>query len=253
MAVEIHERALVHPQASLGENVSVGPFSYIGEGVEVGDGSRVLAHATLLGPTRIGKRATVFPYATLGAPPQDRSYDSAPTELFVGDGVTFREQVTVHRGTEKGGGLTRIESGCLLMVGVHVAHDCHVERDVVLTNLTLLGGHVRVGARATLGGQVIVAPFTTLGRLCFVAGGARVETDVPPFSIVQGDRARVRGLNKVGLARAEVSPASQAALKRAYRKLFCGAQPRALAAAELANDPDPLVAELCRFLLAHRG
>ena len=162
-----------------------------------------------------GEGNVVYPHVTLGAPPQDRTWSGEPTDLVIGDDNQFRESVTVHRGTAKGGGVTRIGSHCLLMVGAHVAHDCTVADGVTLTNNTSLGGHVVVGRRAVIGGHVAVAPFVTIGELSFAAGGAMIERDVPPYVIVAGDRARVRALNRVGLLRAEV-PGSvpRAALER---------------------------------------
>jgi UDP-N-acetylglucosamine acyltransferase len=162
----------------------------------------------------------------------------------------FREQVSVHRGTDKGGGATRIADRCLLMVGAHVAHDCSVGSDVVLTNLATLGGHVVVESSVVCGGHVAVAPFVHLGRGCFVAGGAKVERDVPPFMIAQGDRARVRALNRVGLERLGTPEPSRAALAEAFRLLWRSKEPLAVALervhAQLGEEP--LVAELVAFL-----
>lgn len=250
MPTEVHPTAVVESGAELANGVRVGPYCYVGAGVTLGEGTHLVAHATLLGPTRLGARNVVYPYATLGAAPQDLSYKQEPTRLLVGDECVFREQVTVHRGTLKGDGVTRIGSRCLLMVGAHVAHDCVVEDDVVITNLSTLGGHVRVGSCATLGGLVAVAPYVRLGQLCFVAGGARVERDVPPYTIAQGDRARVRALNQVGLERRAVPLPSRTALERAFRLIFGGKLPRAqgveAARRELAHDP--YVERLLAFL-----
>jgi UDP-N-acetylglucosamine acyltransferase len=211
-----------------------------------------MAHATVLGPCRLGRRNVVFPHATVGAPPQDRSYTGEPTELSVGDDVVFRESVTVHRGTVKGGGQTRIGHGCLLMVGAHVAHDCVLDDRVTLTNYTSLGGHVVIGARAVIGGHVAIAPFVRVGELAFAAGGAMIERDVPPYVIVSGDRARVRGLNRVGLERAEVPAPSREALDRAYRMLWLSRVPLAVAAKGVAAElgTDPYVRRLLDFLAA---
>lgn len=228
----------------------VGPFCYVGPEVKIGAGSELLLHAPVLGPTTLGRDNRVFPHATLGAEPQDRSYRGEPTLLSIGDGNVFREQVSVHRGTVKGGGCTRIADRCLLMVGAHVAHDCVVESDAVLTNLTTLGGHVVVEPSVVCGGHVAVAPFVRLGRGCFVAGGARVERDVPPFVIAQGDRARVRALNRVGLERLGVPDASRKALERAFRLLWRSREPLAVALEQVHAElgQDELVAELVRFI-----
>ncbi|HVU04076.1 MAG TPA: acyl-ACP--UDP-N-acetylglucosamine O-acyltransferase [Polyangiaceae bacterium] len=240
MTARIHPTAVVDPSASLADSVVVGPLCHVGAGVSLGEGTELLAQATVLGPCRIGRRNRIFPHATLGAEPQDRSHAGEPTELVVGDDNVFRESVTVHRGTKKGGGVTRVGSGGLFMVGVHVGHDAIVGDRVTFANYTSLGGHVTVGDRAALGGHVAVAPFVRIGEISFAAGGAMIERDVPPFLIVAGDRARVRGLNHVGLERAAVPEASRAALDRAYRILFHSKKPLAEAlrvAREEVRDP----------------
>jgi UDP-N-acetylglucosamine acyltransferase len=241
LPTRVHPTAVVDPSARLGENVVVGPLSYVGPQSEIGDGTEIVAQATVLGPCRLGRRNVVFPHATLGAPPQDRSFAGEPTELTTGDDTIFREHVTVHRGTVKGGGTTRIGAGCLLMVGAHVAHDSTIGDLVTLTNYTSLGGHVEIGARAVIGGHVAIAPFVRVGELVFAAGGAMIERDVPPYVIVSGDRARVRGLNRIGLERAEIPRASRDALDRAYRMLWLSKVPLHVAAksvqVELGTDP----------------
>lgn len=246
----VHPTAVVEPGAVLAEGVRVGPLCFVGAGVELGEGTELVAQATVLGPTRLGRNNRIFPHATLGAPPQDRSWGGEPTLLEIGDDNAFREQVTIHRGTVKGGGATRLGSRCLFMVGAHVAHDCRVGDDVVLTNLATLGGHVQVDRNAVVGGLVAVAPFVRLGGVCFVAGGAKVERDVPPFTIAAGDRARVRGLNRVGLSRAGVPGRSEQALRRAYRIIWRSGEPmsRGIEAARAELGDDPYVAELCAFL-----
>ncbi len=246
----VHPTAVVEPGAVLAEGVSVGPLCFVGAGVELGEGTELVAQATVLGPARLGRHNRIFPHATLGAPPQDRSFDGEATRLEIGDDNVFREQATVHRGTAKGGGVTHIGSRCLFMVGAHVAHDCRVGDDAVLTNVATLGGHVEVQPNAVLGGLVAVAPFVRLGRACFIAGGAKVERDVPPFTIAAGDRARVRGLNRVGLSRAGVPDSSQQALRRAYRIIWRSGEPlvRGIAAARAELGDDAFVAELCAFL-----
>lgn len=246
----VHPTAIVDPDAELAEGVNIGPFCFVGPQVKLGPGTRLVAHATVLGPTLLGAHNVVYPYATLGAAPQDRSFNGQPTRLVVADQCVFREQVTVHRGTQKGGGVTRVGSRCLLMVGAHVAHDCQLGDDVVLTNSTTLGGHVTVASGVVCGGHVAAAPYVRLGRLCFVAGGARVERDVPPFTIAQGDRARVRALNQVGLERARVPDASRSALDRAFRMVFGNKTTLAegLQAARKELAQDAYVHELLEFM-----
>jgi UDP-N-acetylglucosamine acyltransferase len=250
VTARVHASAVVEPGARLGDGVVIGPFCHVAGDVELGAGCWLVSHVTLLGPARLGRYNRVFPFATIGAPPQDRSFAGEPTRLEVGDDNVFREQVTIHRGTLKGGGITRIGSRCLLMVGAHVAHDALVADDVVLTNLATLGGHVHVGAGAVLAGHVAVAPFVRIGRLSFLAGGARVERAIPPFVIAAGDRARVRALNEVGLSRAGVPEASRGALARAFRMIWRSGEPiaRGLNTARAELGADACVRELLDFL-----
>jgi UDP-N-acetylglucosamine acyltransferase len=249
-AATVHPSAVVDPRARLGEGVVVGPLCYVGADVELGAGTELVAQATVLGPSRIGTDNRIYPHVTLGAPPQDKSWAGEPTELVVGDRNVFRESSTVHRGTAKGSGTTRVGSDCLVMVGAHVAHDCDVADGVTLTNYTSLGGHVVVGQRAVLGGHVAVAPFVRIGEISFAAGGAMIERDVPPFVIVAGDRARVRALNRVGLSRAGVPDESRAALERAFKALWRSGEPLSIArrAAEAEYAADPYVRRLLDFV-----
>jgi UDP-N-acetylglucosamine acyltransferase len=246
----VHPLALVAPDAELGAGVFVGPFAVVEPGVIVGAGTRLDAHAVVRSGTRLGARNAVHPFAVIGGDPQERTYAGERTSLEIGDGNTFREHVTVHRGSIKGGGLTRVGSGSLFMAGVHVAHDCALGDGLELANNVLLAGHVALGDHVVVGGGAAVAPFVRVGARAFVAAGAMVEHDVPPFVIVAGDRARVRALNRVGLARGGVPEASRAALERAFRALFRSGTPRATAAAGLAGDADPRVRELAAFVLA---
>lgn len=255
MTSRIHPTALVHGSAELGSDVEVGPYCVVGAGVAVGRGTRLLSHCVIEGPCRLGERNTVHPFAVIGAPPQDRGYAGEPTSLAIGDDNEIREHVTIHRGTVKGGGLTRVGSGTLLMVGAHIAHDVVVEDRVILTNGTLLGGHVKVGTWVVTGGHVAVAPFAAIGESAFLAGGALVERDVPPFVIASGDRARVRALNRVGLERRGIPEASRVALKKAFKKLFVGETPLSLAIdeADALCGSDPWVAKLIAFLRESRA
>jgi UDP-N-acetylglucosamine acyltransferase len=248
VATQIHPLALLAPDVELGEGVTVGPFAVIEPGVVVGDGTRVDAHAVVRSGTRLGARNVVHPFAVIGGDPQERGYGGEPTRLEIGDGNVFREHVTVHRGSVKGGGLTRIGGGSLFMVGVHVAHDCALGDRLELANGTLLGGHVTLGDHVATGGGAAIGPWLRVGTRAFIAAGAMVEADVPPFVIAAGDRARVRALNRVGLARSGVPEASREALARAFRAVFRGAAPRAVAAAALVGDADAYVRELAAFV-----
>ena len=243
-AAAVHPTALVAPDVALAGGVSIGPFAVIEAGVILGEGTRVDAHAMVRSGTRMGERNVVHPFAVIGGDPQERTYGGEPTRLEIGDGNTFREHVTVHRGSIKGGGLTRVGSGSLFMAGVHVAHDCVIGDRIELANGALIAGHVEIADHVVVGGGVAIAPFVRVGARAFLAAGSMVERDVPPFVIAAGDRARVRALNKVGLERSGVPVASREALDRAFRAIFRGDAPRAVAAAALAGDADPFVREL---------
>lgn len=249
-ATLVHPTAVVDPRAALGAGVSVGPLAVVGPGVEIGDGCRIDARATLLGPLRLGRRCVVGCGAVLGAEPQARSHRGEPTWLEIGDDTVIREQVTAHRGTAASGGVTRVGSRCLLMVGVHVAHDCCVGDDVTFANLVTLAGHVRVGDRCSFAGLAAVAPFVEIGRAVYLAGGSCVERNLPPFVIAGGHRARVRAPNSIGLRRAGAPAASIRAVERAFRRIWTRGPTIAAGAraarAELGDDP--WVAELLEAL-----
>jgi UDP-N-acetylglucosamine acyltransferase len=246
----VHPTAVVDASAVLADDVDVGPLSYVGPGVRLGAGTRLLASCVVLGPTTLGERNVVHPGAVLGGAPQDRTHRDEPTTLVVGDENVFREHVTVHRGTTKDRGETTLGSHGLFMASCHVAHDCVIEDHVTLANGTLLGGHVVVEAHAVTGGHVAIQPYVRIGSTAFLAGGAMVENDVPPFVVASGDRARVRALNLVGLRRRSVPEESIAALERTFRALFRSETPRALALAALHGPDvdDPWVARLLAFL-----
>jgi len=248
--IEVHPTALVSPRARLADDVVVGPLCVVGDDVELGRGTRLLASCVVLGPTRMGQDNVIFPYAVIGAEPQDRSHAGEATSLLIGDRNVIREHVTVHRGTAKGRGTTQVGSDCLLMVGVHVAHDVAILDEVTLANDTLLAGHVSVESRVTAGGRAAIAQFVRVGEGAFIAAGAMVETDVPPFAIVAGDRARVRALNRVGLRRSGVPDASRRALAKAFRVLFRHSVPRSESLRNLGDDlaADPYVRKLVGFL-----
>lgn len=254
--MSIHPKALVDPGASLAPDVQVGPFAVIGDGVTLAAGVRVGPHAVLTGPMTVGANTRIHAHAALGGDPQDLKYAGEETSLEIGSDNTFREFTTVNRGTVQGGGATRIGSGNLFMAYSHVAHDCVVGNQAVLANSVALAGHVEVGDRAVLSGLVAVHQYARVGRCAMVGGGGMVAQDVPPFMIAQGDRARLFGLNIVGLRRAGLPADTIAALKRAYRELFGQGLPLRIAmehARQQYVDVDE-VTELLAFIEAsNRG
>lgn len=254
--MSIHSTAVVHADAQLGD-VEIGPYSIIGAGVVLEDGVRVGPHCVLEGGLRVGSGTVLNSHVALGGPPQDRKHDpSVPTELIIGRDNVFREFTSAHRGTSGGGGVTRIGDGNYFMANSHVAHDCTVGNHTMFANSSAIGGHVEVQDGAILGGLCAVHQFCRVGRLAMVGGGAMCAQDVPPFTMAQGDRARIYGLNIIGLRRAGADNDVISALKDAWRLLFVGGLPRRVAVSRVAEvHPDSAeVQELLAFIRsAERG
>lgn len=220
----IHPTAIVHPSARIGEGVEIGPYAVIGEHVTLGSGTTVGPHAVLEGWTEIGQNNRIFQFASIGAEPQDLKFHGEKTFLRLGDRNMVREFVTLHRGTESGGGETVIGSDNLFLAYSHVAHDCHVGNRVILSNGANLAGHVQVDDFAILSGLCAVHQFTRIGAHAMIAGGAMVNQDVAPYTIAQGDRARTVGINLVGLQRRGFSEQAIRAIKKAYKLVFRSGQ-----------------------------
>lgn len=216
----IHPSAIVAAGARLGEGVEIGPFCVVGEHVELGPNVRLHSHVVVEGHTKIGARCTVFPFASIGHQPQDLKFKGEPSRLEIGEDTIIREHVTMNPGTSGGGMLTRVGSRCLIMVGSHVAHDCKLGDNVIMANNATLGGHVVVEDFAFLGGLCAVHQFVRIGRHAMVGGMSGVENDVIPYGSVMGDRARLGGLNLVGLKRRGFSREDIHSLRTAYRLLF---------------------------------
>ncbi|MDE2335328.1 MAG: acyl-ACP--UDP-N-acetylglucosamine O-acyltransferase [Rhodospirillales bacterium] len=253
----IDPRAAVDPGARLGQGVVVGPWCTVGPDVVLGDRVRLISHAVIEGRTRVGEETTVYPFATIGMAPQDLKYRGEPTRTEIGARTVIREHVTIHRGTVTGSGITRVGANCLLMAVVHVAHDCTLGDGVVVANNVVMGGHVEIGDGAVIGGAAALHQFVRIGRGAMVGGVSGVEADVIPFGMVIGNRARLSGLNVVGLRRRGASRDSIAALRRAFRDLFggTGAFADRLAALQSVPNLDPLVNEMLAFAASpsHRG
>ena len=218
--MSVHPTAIVAPGARLHATAEVGPYAVIGPQVEIGAGTMVGPHAVIEGRTRLGERNKVFQFASVGAQPQDLKYAGEDSALEIGNENLIREFTTLHKGTTGGGGVTRIGNRNLFMAYAHVAHDCQVGNGCVLANAATLGGHVEVGDHVILGGLAAVHQFTRIGQHAFVAGGAMVVMDVPPFCTAQGDRAELAGINSIGLARHGFSEDQIGRVKEAYRILF---------------------------------
>jgi len=216
----IDPRAVVSPQAQLAPDVKVGPFSIIGPEVTIGPRTVVEPHVVIGGPTTIGADNHVFPFASIGSAPQDKKYRGEPTRLEIGDRNVFRECCTVNRGTTHDRGVTRIGSDNLFMAYAHVAHDCIVGNKTVFANCAALGGHVEVGDWVILGGLTAVHQFSKIGAHAFLAGGAIVQRDVPPYVMVAGNPAVPHAVNSEGLKRRGFSEEQIRSIRDAYRILY---------------------------------
>jgi UDP-N-acetylglucosamine acyltransferase len=216
----IHPTAIIEPGAVIGENVAIGPYCHVGGNVVLRAGVTLHSHVVVAGHTEIGAGTTVYPFASLGHPPQDLKFKGEASRLVIGEGNVIREHVTMNPGTEGGGMLTAIGNGGLFMVGAHVAHDCRVGDRVIMANNATLAGHVHLGEHAIIGGLSAVHQFVRIGAHAMIGGMSGVENDVIPYGLVMGERAKLAGLNLVGLERRGFSKADISTLRRAYRILF---------------------------------
>ncbi len=219
--MKAHPTSIIHPKAEVTGSVTVGPYAVVGEGVELGDDTEVMSHAVLAGPARVGKGNRFFPFASIGQPPQDMKYRGEATRLEIGDGNTFREAVTVHRGTAQGGGVTRIGNHNLLMAYVHIAHDCQLGHHIVMANGASLAGHVEIGDHAIIGAFCGIHQFTRIGAQSFLGAYTVVNKDVLPFMKTTTERPMtVLGPNRIGLERDGMAREAVDELEAAF-KLLC--------------------------------
>ena len=215
-----HPSSIIDPSANIHESVEIGPFCLIGPGVEIGEGTKIESHVILNGPTRIGKRNHIFQFSTVGDGSPDKKYNNEPTTLAIGDDNIIREGVTIHRGTIQDRGETLIGNRNLIMAYSHIAHDCVLGDDIVLTNQAALAGSVKVGDGAILGGYAIIHQFCSIGSYSFCAMGSSVNKDVPAYVKVRGNPASPVGINVTGLKRMDYSKDTIEALRSAYRSVY---------------------------------
>jgi UDP-N-acetylglucosamine acyltransferase len=216
----IHPTAVIEDGAEIGADVKIGPYSIIGADVSLGDGVHLHSHVVVGGRTNIGSETEIFPFASIGLAPQDLKYSGEESKLIIGSRVRIREHVTMNPGTEGGGLLTKVGDDCLFMVGSHVAHDCIVGNNVILANNATIAGHVHVGDFAIIGGLSGVHQFVRIGAHSMIGGMSGIEQDLIPYGSAMGDRARLRGLNLIGLQRRDFSRDEIHNLRTAYRLLF---------------------------------
>ncbi|MEE2673247.1 MAG: acyl-ACP--UDP-N-acetylglucosamine O-acyltransferase [Myxococcota bacterium] len=216
----IHPTAVVEPGAVLGDDVEIGPLAVVGPEVELAAGVTVGAHASIIGRTRIGSRTRVFPYVCLGGEPQIKDFQGEATRLEIGRGNVIREHATIHVGSPEGGGCTRIGDDNLIMNTAHVGHDCEIGSHCIIASFCGLAGHVRVEDHAVLGAYTGVHQHTRVGESVMAASNAKLSQDAPPFAMVAGDRARLVGVNHVGLKRRNFSRDTMRSVKHAFHIVF---------------------------------
>ena len=216
----IHPTAIVDPQAELHPTAAVGAYSVIEGEVVIGAGTEIGSHVYIDRYTRIGRDCRIYPFASVGTPPQDKKFKGEKTELIIGDENVIREYVTINRGTPDGGGVTTIGNQNLLLAYVHVAHDCHLGNGITMVNVATLGGHVTLEDHAVIGGLSAVHQFVRIGAHAYVGGKTGVSQDIPPFVLASGERAKLFGLNIVGLKRYNFSNEAILALKKAYQTVI---------------------------------
>ena len=216
----IHPTAVVSDKATIGNNVSIGPFCVIDDNVTVGDNCVLTSHVVLRGPTRIGQNNTFYQFCSIGEDCQDKKYAGEPTELEIGDDNVFREGATVHRGTVQDESLTKVGNRNLVMVNAHIAHDCVLGDDIILANNVALAGHVHLGDHVIVGGNAGIHQFCKVGAHAFIGAGAVLLKDVPPFVMVSGHKNIPQGINSEGLKRRGFSSDDIRAIKRAYKAIY---------------------------------
>ena len=248
----IDPTARVAEGARIGEGVEIGPYCIVGPQAELGDGVRLIAHVHVTGVTQIGAGTVVYPFASLGTPPQSVHYRGGATRLVIGPRCELRESVTMNTGTEAGGGLTSVGERCLIMVGAHVGHDCHIGNGVIFANNVVLGGHVSVGDNVFLGGHAAIHQYVRIGEGVMMAGLSGAAGDIIPFGYALGQIAELVGLNVVGLRRRGAAKADLHRLRRAYRALFLGEGVFADRLESVARDfaDDPFVGKIVAFVRA---
>lgn len=250
MSAVVHPSAIVEAGAELEDGVIVGPYCHIGQHVRLARGVELLSHVVVAGHTSIGADTRIFPFASIGHQPQDLKYHGEPSRLSIGERCQIRENVTVSPGTEGGGMETRIGSDCLLQTSSHVAHDCRIGNNVVIAAYVAIAGHCRIGDYVAFGGMCGVHQFVRIGAHAFVGAHSMIDADVIPYGMAVGNRARLAGLNLVGLKRRRFDREAIHGLRAAYRMIFSTEgtlQERVEDAATLFRD-EPLVQDIVSFI-----
>ena len=216
----IHKTAIIDKNAKISDSVEIGPYCVIGPEVEIEDNTILHSHVNLTGYTKIGKNNQIYPFSSIGTPPQDLKYNGEKNSLIIGNNNKFREYVNINPGTEQGGGLTSIGDGNLFMVYCHVAHDCKISNNIVLANNVQVGGHVIIEKNAIVGGSCAIHQFSRIGESSMIGGMTGVLSDVIPYGLSMGNRNNLMGLNLIGLRRSKVSNENIKIIQQAYEIIF---------------------------------
>ncbi len=216
----IHKTAIVDDKAKISDNVKIGPYCIIGPEVEIGTDTILHSHVNIVGNTKIGKNNQIYPFSSIGTPPQDLKYKGEKNSLIIGNNNKFREYVNINPGTEQGGGITRVGDNNLFMVYCHIAHDCLISDNIVLANNVQVGGHVTIQNNAIVGGSCAIHQFSRIGEAAMVGGMTGVLSDVIPFGLSMGNRNNLTGLNLIGLRRSKVSNENIKKIQLAYEIIF---------------------------------
>ncbi len=216
---KIHKTAIVSPDAKLAEGIEIGPYCIVGKRVKIGKNTKLQSHI-VIEETEIGSSCTVFPFTSIGLPPQDTRYKNERTKVKIGNDNIIREYITIHRASVSGDKITRIGNSNFLMAYAHIAHDCNIGNNIIIANATTLAGHVEIEDYAFIGGMVAVHQFTRIGTYSMIGGFSAITQDIPPFTTASGDRAKLYGLNTVGLKRREFDDTVISGLKKAYKTVF---------------------------------
>lgn len=219
MTSKIHEMAVIHPNARIGNDVEIGPFAVVGEFVTIGDGTKIAPHAVIDGHTTIGRECNIYPGASIGAAPQDLKYRGEETSVIIGDRTSVRECVTINRAVGEGE-VTRVGNDVLLMAYSHVGHNCIVGNNAVIANCVPLAGHVVLGDFVTVGGLAGIHQFVHIGDHVMIGGMTRISQDVPPYLLVVGNPSEVHGLNLVGLKRRGFTPEDRLEIKKIFKLIY---------------------------------
>ena len=216
----IHKTAIINSKAKISSNVKIGPYTIIDANVEIDEGTLIESHVNITGYTKIGKNNKIYPFASIGSNPQDMKYKGEETKLIIGNNNTIREYVTINPGTIQGGGSTIVGSNNLIMIGVHIAHDCIIGNNIVIANSAAIAGHAEISDYVIIGGNCGVQQFTRIGKMAMIGGMTGVSRDVIPYGLSTGNRNFLNGINVIGLRRGKVSNKEIIGLTNAYKEIF---------------------------------